>query len=257
MHLNQFEPLKQLMFDAGEEILKIYHQDFEVMMKEDLSPLTQADLKANRMIHSFCNEHFPDIDFLSEEASFKHDHSKPLAFICDPLDGTKEFVAKNGEFTVNLALLENGRPILGLIYAPVSKTLFYAQKDQGAYMQISGQPTRQIKTTTKSNDLKAVISRSHLGEKEQAFLDKNKASIIHTTKVGSSLKGCVIASGFADVYVRYGPTSEWDIAAMDIIVHEAGGVLNDINHQPLIYRKANPLNPHFYVLNTKENIWLI
>lgn len=257
MNLTEYESLKDVVKLAGNAILKVYSQDFEVMFKEDQSPLTQADLAAHHIIKDYCVTHFPHIDFVSEEAMFVHDETKPLAFICDPLDGTKEFVARNGEFTVNLALLENNRPILGLIYAPVSQTLFYALKGQGAYMQVGEHEPVKINTTQKLNNFKAVVSRSHVGEQEQAFLDKNKEHIAFITKVGSSLKGCIIASGFADVYVRYGPTSEWDIAAMDIIVHEAGGILADVNHQKLKYRKSNPANPHFYVVNRKENIWLI
>jgi 3'(2'), 5'-bisphosphate nucleotidase len=257
MNLNEFEGLKEVLKRAGEAILEVYSQDFEVMIKDDQTPLTQADLAAHHIIKDYCLEHFPHIDFISEEAQFIHDESKSLSFICDPLDGTKEFVAKNGEFTLNIALIENQRPILGLIYAPVSQTMFYAMKDMGAYMQVGNQEPIKINTTQKQNHFKAVVSRSHIGPLEQAFLDKNKYHIAFITKVGSSLKGCIIAAGFADVYVRYGPTSEWDIAAMDIIVHEAGGILADTKHQKLLYRKQNPANPHFYVINRKENVWLI
>jgi 3'(2'), 5'-bisphosphate nucleotidase len=257
MNLQEYEPLKEIMRLAGKAILEIYHTSFDVSLKDDNTPLTLADLASHNIIRDFCLEKFPHIDFISEEALINHDFSKSLVFICDPLDGTKEFVAKNDEFTVNLALIEDGRPIIGLIYAPVSRTLFYAKKGDGAYMKIDNQPDYKITTSKKINDFKAVISRSHLGSREQDFLLKNKNHISFTTKVGSSLKGCVIASGFADVYVRYGPTSEWDIAAMDIIIHEAGGILADFNHRPLQYRKDNPLNPYFYVLNSKENVWLI
>jgi 3'(2'), 5'-bisphosphate nucleotidase len=257
MNLNEYEPLKTVMVKAGEAIMKIYENEFDVLMKEDQTPLTQADLASHAIIKDYCLHTFPHIDFLSEEQSLSHDFTKELAFICDPLDGTKEFVAKNGEFTVNLAIIAQGRPILGLIYAPVSKTLFYAMKDHGAYMQVADQEPVKINTSSKTKDLKAVVSRTHIGVKEQEFLDKNKEVIAFSSGVGSSLKGCIIAAGFADVYVRYGPTSEWDIAAMDIIVHEAGGCLQDIHHQLLRYRKEDPLNPHFYVLNRKENLWLI
>jgi len=257
MHLNDYEGLKTCVMAAGELILEVYETSFEVSYKEDHTPLTQADMNAHELIKAYCQEHFPHIDFLSEEAEYISDDSKPLAFICDPLDGTKEFVARNGEFTVNLALVEKGRPILGLIYAPVSRTLFYALKDHGAYMQIHDQEPIRIHTSTQRNKFKAVVSRTHVGEEEKAFLEYHKEHIIFTSGVGSSLKGCIIAAGFADVYVRYGPTSEWDIAAMDIIVHEAGGVLRDMHHQSLLYRKASPANPYFYVLNQVDNQWLI
>jgi 3'(2'), 5'-bisphosphate nucleotidase len=257
MDLFEYEGLKEVLRKAGDAVLEVYSKDFEVMTKEDQSPLTQADLAAHHIIKDYCINEFPHIDFISEEAQFIHDDTKTLSFICDPLDGTKEFVAKNGEFTLNIALVENHRPILGLIYAPVSQTMFYAKKDMGAYMQVGNQNPIKITTTHKHQQFKAVVSRSHIGQLEQAFLDKNKDHISFITKVGSSLKGCIIAAGFADVYVRYGPTSEWDIAAMDIIVHEAGGILADITHQPLLYRKPHPANPHFYVINRKENVWLI
>ena len=257
MHLQEYEPLKKVMIEAGQAILDVYAHEFDVTLKDDETPLTKADLAAHEIIKSFCLSHYPHIDFISEEGEFIHDLSKPLAFMCDPLDGTKEFVARNGEFTVNLALLYEGRPILGLIYAPVSQTMFYAMEDQGAYMQVAQQDPVRIQTSTKGMNLKAVVSRTHVGEQEQAFLDKNQDTIVFATGVGSSLKGCIIAAGFADVYVRYGHTNEWDIAAMDIIVHEAGGVLQDISHAKLRYRKDHPANPHFYVLNQADNVWLI
>ena len=124
-------------------------------------------------------------------------------------------------------------------------------------MQINYQETIRIHTSTQKNRFKAVVSRTHVGEQERTFLDYHKEHIVFTSGVGSSLKGCIIAAGFADVYVRYGPTSEWDIAAMDIIVHEAGGVLRDMHHQMLQYRKTTAANPYFYILNQLENQWLI
>lgn len=257
MHLQAFEPLKTMIRNAGQAICEIYEHDFAVQYKSDTTPLTQADLAAHAIIQQFCVTHYPHIDFISEEGEFKHDYSKELAFMCDPLDGTKEFVARNGEFTVNLALLRNDRPILGIIYAPISRTMFYAMEHQGAFMQVGNHEPVRIHTSQKMNQFKAVISRTHVGEKELAFLRQHQAHIALTTPVGSSLKGCIIAAGFADVYVRYGPTQEWDIAAMDILVHEAGGVLQSMDHTKLTYRKEVSANPHFYVLNTINNKWLI
>lgn len=257
MHLEAYEPLKKVLRSAGKAICDIYENAFTVEYKADNSPLTQADLAAHAIIQHFCVNHYPHIDFISEEGEFNHDHSKPLAFMCDPLDGTKEFVAKNGEFTVNLALLCEGRPILGIIYAPISQTMFYAREGHGAYMQVGNQEPVRIHTSRKTTQLKAVISRNHVGEQERAFLHRNQAHIALTTPVGSSLKGCIIAAGFADVYVRCGPTQEWDIAAMDIIVHEAGGVLQSMDHTKLTYRKGDSANPYFYVLNSIDNIRLL
>jgi 3'(2'), 5'-bisphosphate nucleotidase len=257
MNLQEFEPLKNIVKEAGNAILKVYNEDIEVTIKLDQSPLTKADLASHQLIKEYCKTNYPHIDFLSEEESSNKDSSKELTFICDPLDGTKEFIAKNGEFTVNLALVKEGRPILGLIYVPTTKILYYALKGKGAYMEIDSQGATPIHTSSKQKDFILVVSRSHLGQEEESFITRNREHISSLKQIGSSLKGCHIASGDADLHVRFGLTSEWDLAAMDIIVHESGGILADLNHHPLQYRKDNVLNPYFYIVNKKENVWII
>ena len=252
------EQMKKLAVEAGEIIMEIYETDFDVDYKDDASPLTMADKRANAHIVSHLTEAFPEIAMLSEE--MKDDKSRrenDYCFIVDPLDGTKEFVKRNGQFTVNIALVYKGDPILGVIYVPVTKDLYYASVEDGAYKKdgVTGEDIR-LSVTDKTADLTWVGSKSHSSEKEENMINAQEAQISNVISAGSSLKGCLVAEGKADVYYRFGLTCEWDTAAMHCIAEQAGAVVAQIDHTKLVYNRENTLNEKgFYIVNTKANVW--
>ncbi|MEQ9285455.1 MAG: 3'(2'),5'-bisphosphate nucleotidase CysQ [Cyclobacteriaceae bacterium] len=243
---------KTASIEAGKAILEVYNSDdFNVEKKGDDSPLTQADKNAHNVIVSFLEK--TGLPILSEEGKdIPYDERKnwELFWMVDPLDGTKEFIKRNGEFTVNIALIKDGRSIAGVVYVPVTQKLYWAVQNEGAYLQSEGKTSRlqsnQIDLSQKG--LKVVASRSHLNEDTQVFLDSLDQP--ETVSMGSSLKFTVIAEGNADVYPRFAPTMEWDTAAAQIITEESGAkVLKQGQDAPLEYNKKNLLNPHFIVLN--------
>lgn len=233
--------------------MKVYEQDFSVYEKEDKSPLTEADLASHRLIIEALATLTPDIPVLSEESAalpWEVRRTWRRYWLVDPLDGTKEFVKRNGEFTVNIALIEDHAPVLGVVYAPALNTLYWAAKGLGAWGQREkGEAYRLEPLPYPAEDevWKIVGSRSHGSEAFETFiaqLDK-----VETVRVGSSLKLCLVAAGQAHLYPRFGPTSEWDTAAAQCIVEVAGGmVYTTETGAPLRYnRKASLLNPHFLV----------
>jgi 3'(2'), 5'-bisphosphate nucleotidase len=253
----KLEITKSIAMEAGRKILEIYGNSSEYVIKDDSSPLTIADLASNKIIVDELKKRYPNIPIISEEQSnLVNDKTNSFVWIIDPLDGTKEFINKNGEFTVNIALVYNHEPILGVIYSPVLDKLYFATKNNGAYLLENGY-TKQILTSAKIEDLYMVGSRSHSDERERLILDEKKAMIKEYMVVGSSLKGAFIAEGKADIYYRFGYVSEWDICAMDIIVSEAGGILKLMNHEKINYNSSTPLiKEGFYVVNRKENIFV-
>lgn len=252
------EQMKKLAVEAGKIIMEIYETDFDVDYKDDASPLTMADKRANAHIVSHLTEAFPEIAMLSEE--MKDDKSRrenDYCFIVDPLDGTKEFVKRNGQFTVNIALVYKGNPVLGVIYVPVSKDLYYASVEDGTYKKdgATGEDIR-LSVTDKTTDLTWVGSKSHSSEKEENMIKAHEAQISNVISAGSSLKGCLVAEGKADVYYRFGLTCEWDTAAMHCIAEQAGAIVAQIDHTELVYNRENTLNEKgFYIVNTKANVW--
>ena len=253
------EVLKKLAMDAGRIIMEVYKTDFEVDYKEDESPLTMADRRANDCIVKGLAEHFPECAVLSEE--MKDDKARmqqEYCFIVDPLDGTKEFVKRNGQFTVNIALVYQQRPVVGVVYVPVTKDLYFASAGQGSFKQegVSGE-VRKLQVTEKEENLVWVGSKSHSSEKEENLIKKHKGQIAEVVSAGSSLKGCLVAEGKADVYYRFGLTCEWDTAAMHCIAQQAGAVIRQMDHSGLVYNRENTLNEKgFYIVNRKENIWV-
>ncbi len=245
---------------AGQAIMDIYNGDFDVAYKEDKSPLTAADLAANTVICDFLKERYPQYAILSEES--KDDAKRrenPGCFIVDPLDGTKEFVKRNGEFTVNIAFAYHGKSVMGLVYAPVLDKLYYAAQGLGAFCQSGSQDgyfaqQNRIHVTHKKSNLTVMASRSHAGAEHNALLEKNKAKIGDVVSIGSSLKGCLIAQGKADIYYRTGLTCEWDTAAMQCVVEQAGGVFMQGDATPMRYNRENVLNEKgFFILNNIDN----
>lgn len=250
---------RELAVCAGKTIMKIYETDFHYETKEDNSPLTIADKAANDIIVKGLSEAFPDIAILSEEdADDKVRLTNDYCFIVDPLDGTKEFIKKNGQFTVNIALAYKQRVIMGVIYVPVTKELYYASKAKGAFLEdLSTGEVRKLTVSDKLTDLIWVGSKSHSSEKEANLIDVNKHLISESITTGSSLKGCMVAKGLADVYYRFGLTCEWDTAAMQCIVEEAGGIFRQMDNTEMLYNREDNLNAKgFYIVNRKENIWV-
>ena len=248
---------------AGAEILKIYNTDFEVAYKEDESPLTLADKNANEIIMSFLMD--TGIPVLSEEGrsiSFEERKNWKTLWIVDPLDGTKEFVKKNDEFTVNIALIENQKPVMGVVYAPVLDELYFGEEELGAYKlnQASEKTDNFEDILMLSSKLPLdisksyygiVASRSHLTPETTAYIDEIRKGHdeIKIVSKGSSLKICMVAEGTADVYPRFAPTSEWDTAAGHAVVLASGGRIVQANSpvDEVIYNKEDILNPWFIV----------
>jgi len=241
--------INNIVYDAGKAILDIYDTPFDVKTKSDNSPLTQADKNSHLIIESGLLSRFPNIPILSEEGRnipYSERKKWDCFWLVDPLDGTKEFVKRNGEFTVNIALIKNNYPIFGSVYAPFKKELFWASEGLGAWKSINKKKNKLIKVSKSKNKTRIVISRSHPNQRVLDYINAyNKYELI---RMGSSLKLCCIADGRADIYPRLGPTSEWDIGASQCIVEEAGGsVLIHPSNDRLRYNKENILNPFFIV----------
>ncbi len=243
---------KDLAVKAGKAILEIYNSDFKVDYKEDDSPLTKADSISDEIILEGLKKAFPDIPVLSEESQDNLIRlENEWCFIVDPLDGTKEFIKRNGEFTVNIALVHEGRSVTGVIYVPVKEELFFAQKGKGAFYKKDG-TVKRIKVSDRTENIRLVMSRSHASDKLKAIIEKNNIKDIK--RAGSSIKGCLVAMGEAEVYYRFGPTMEWDTAAMQCIVEEAGGIFRQMDDSEMTYNRKDSVNRKgFYVLNSLQN----
>ncbi|MCC6503142.1 MAG: 3'(2'),5'-bisphosphate nucleotidase CysQ [Deltaproteobacteria bacterium] len=239
-----------LAIKAGEEIMNIYSRDFSVEYKDDSSPLTEADKASHEIIDAGLRKIAPDIPVISEEGEpipYSERKSYRSLWLVDPLDGTKEFIKKNGEFTVNIALIEGSSPVLGVIYVPAKGVLYYGEKGKGAFKQERGDSPVKLKRTLLpvGSPVRALVSRSHPSPEVADFLKAyNVASCV---EAGSSLKFCLVAEGSADLYPRIGPTSEWDTAAGHAIAEAAGCLVATLDGKPLTYNKESLLNPGFVV----------
>ncbi len=249
--------------DAGNEILKVYNSDnFDVEIKNDKSPLTRADKNAHQKIMEYLTN--TDIPVLSEEGrNIPYDERKnwQQLWIVDPLDGTKEFIKRNDEFTVNIALIENHKPVFGVIFVPVTGELYFGIKQKGAYKlntsdinilktDIETLITKAVKLPQKTErKFTVVASRSHLSPETEQFINKLKKEYSELISIsrGSSLKLCAVAEGSADVYPRFAPTMEWDTAAGQAIVEASGAVVSQVSGEPVVYNKQDLLNPWFIV----------
>jgi len=248
---------------AGQAILAIYETDFEVEAKADQSPVTQADTSAHAIIVDRLQALAPDIPILSEESTppqFATRRGWPRHWLVDPLDGTREFINRNGEFTVNIALIEGGRPVLGVVGAPVADEIFVGDVKRGTAYKASANGRRELNTRQLLPERFTVVaSRSHGGERQQRFLGGLSQTIgpPRLRSVGSSLKLCLLAAGEADLYPRLGPTSEWDIAAAEAVLTAAGGAVWDFNGASLSYNaKESFLNPDFFAVGDRAFPWL-
>ncbi len=246
--------------EAGERILEIYHSDdFNVEYKQDESPLTKADLAAHRHIQAALQSLTPEIPILSEESkgiAFETRQHWERFWLVDPLDGTKEFIKRNDEFTVNIALIDNGAPILGVVHVPAQQ-LTFAADDTGAYKSLGGEVGSIRVSSELTGRLKVVASRSHAGPETTSFLDNLARDYsLEVVSKGSALKLCLVAEGSADLYPRLGPTMEWDTAAAQCVVEQAGGQVTKLDGFPLRYNKRSLLNPQFMVASAAtSSIW--
>ena len=237
--------------EAGKAIMQVYKQDFEVEYKQDSSPITLADKKANDIIEGRLNKLSVNLPILSEEGKetpYEERKHWEYFWLVDPLDGTKEFAKKNGEFTVNIALIHKDTPVLGVVHAPALDICFWAKKGEGAFKDGQRLP---LKTEDQLKTYRIVASRSHMSDDTQAFInaiDTNKEKEL--ISIGSSLKICLVAEGEANIYPRLGPTMEWDTGAAHIVVNESGKSLWSYvgsNYMHHVYNKDNLLNPFFIV----------
>lgn len=248
---------------AGSAIMQVYSTDFSIVNKEDNSPLTQADIAAHQVIMHALSQLTPDIPVISEEAiSAPYETRRHWSrfWLIDPLDGTREFVKRNGEFTVNIALIEHHESVLGVVYAPASELLYYASKSFGAYKQLPSSEPMAIHTKTFDiNQLTIAGSRSHSDEKTRKFLHnihERHGAMPELLSMGSSLKICLVAEGLADVYPRLGPTFEWDTAAAHCVLEAAGGDIVDVAGEHLRYNTHESLlNPFFFATNQPRHPW--
>jgi 3'(2'), 5'-bisphosphate nucleotidase len=244
---------------AGHAILEVYGRDFAVSRKSDDSPLTEADEVAHRMIARGLTDLDDSVPLLSEEAA-PADHAARQGWqrywLVDPLDGTKEFLKRNGEFTVNIALVEGHRAVLGVVYAPALDRLYCGALELGASRTDAAGSNRAIAVARAAHSpLRVVGSRSHPSPELETYLAGLPPHVV--TDMGSSLKICLVAEGAADIYPRLGPTSEWDTAAAQAILESAGGRMIDLAGQPLRYNtKDNLLNPHFLAFGDQQRDWL-
>lgn len=248
---------KKAAIIAGKKIMEIYNTDFSVDYKEDDSPVTQADIQANNIIINHLKEKFPNYAILSEESVDDESRIKnDYCFIIDPIDGTKEFVNKTGEFTVNIALAYKQEIVVGVIYAPVLEELYFAEKGKGAF-KVKDREYTSLQVSKRRENLRVAESRSHKSEKVKILYEENKDKIEDYFEVGSTLKGCYLASGKLEAFYKFGlGTKEWDIAAMDIIICEAGGIFKDLNQQKFKYNKEDVYNKNgYFAINNIENLF--
>ena len=236
--------LKKITILAGKAILKIYRKPFKKNLKVDKSPITEADIAANNIICSRLKKLTPNIPIISEENDIRPKNIR-LFWLVDPLDGTKEFIKKNGEFTVNIALIKNKKPIYGIIFKPVSKDLYFTENKFSYHSKLDKNYnlTKKVRIKIKKRKIKILaLSRSHSRNNDLILKKFNANKIIQT---GSSIKLCLIADGSANVYPRLGTTMEWDIAAGDAILRKAGGKIKTLDGKILKYGKRNFKNTSF------------
>ena len=248
------DPIVSLCETAAAHIMGIYARDFSISSKEDNSPLTEADIASHRILVRGLRTLTPSIPVLSEESAdipWEQRRQWQQYWLVDPLDGTKEFINRNGEFTVNVALIEDGIPTIGVVSAPVVNCTWYAAAGAGAFRRRNASHGEAIYTRAAPQPPVVVASRSHRSEALQSYL--NELGPHEDISCGSSLKFCRVAEGAADCYPRLGPTSEWDTAAGHCVVEQAGGRVSIAGGEPLLYnQKESVLNPNFLVIGDLE-----
>ena len=241
------EGLLDLMTNANKAIMKVYEeQSSKVDIKEDNTPVTKADLAANRILTDGLKKLFPEIPIVSEEdkSSLNIPKTNKVFWLIDPLDGTKEFIKKNDEFTCNLALVENNFSTLGFVSVPVKGLIYFGGKNFGSKLFNKDKKFSEVKYKKESGVCRVVASKSHLNDETKKFINDIKGRV-ELVQAGSSLKFIKIAEGLADIYPRLAPTSEWDTAAAHAILEGAGGKVLKLNGKDIIYGKEDIINPYF------------
>lgn len=258
------EPLKTISREAGEAILEIYNDEtpLEVDTKSDDSPVTKADLAAHRVIHKSLQDLTPEIPILSEEGGmpdYEERRNWQSYWLVDPLDGTKEFINRNGEFTVNIALIQNGQAVLGVVYVPVKSIMYWGLVGEGSWKEsTAGTEKLSIRKLSFDRELKVVGSRRHGAEALDKLMEQvgTRFNSVDLVSMGSSLKICALAEGSADWYPRLALTSEWDTAAAHAVLNGAGGKIMDISLNALTYNaKDSLLNPFFHAVGDINFDW--
>jgi 3'(2'), 5'-bisphosphate nucleotidase len=237
---------------AGDAVMDIYARDFSTMEKEDKSPLTEADLASHHAIVeglAALDTGFPILSEESKAVPYDVRSGWNTFWLVDPLDGTKEFIKRNGEFTVNIALIEEGEPVLGVVYAPVLKTTYAAAAGAGGYVEKDGNRSDLRSAAYSGGELRVVASRSHAGPETEELISKLRAEVgdVELVSIGSSLKLCLVAEGKAHLYPRLGPTMEWDVAAAHAVVNASGAQVTQVDGSRFEYNKRDLLNPFFIV----------
>ena len=253
------DEVEAIAHEAGTAIMNVYEREFSAIQKDDNSPLTEADLAAHEIILQRLRKLHPMFPILSEEAvgDFSGVGDAGQYWLVDPLDGTREFIKRNGEFTVNIALIENGRAILGVVYAPALDVAYLAAEGLGAFKAEATQPRKPIRVSEykQGSPWRVVGSRSHAGDSLTEFL--LRLGDHKLMPMGSSLKFCLVAEGSADVYPRMGPTSLWDTAAAQCVVEQAGGRVIQLTGEPISYADPSAvLNPYFLVHGKSAVNWI-
>lgn len=239
---------------AGVKVMDVYNSNFKVEYKADQSPITAADIAAHKIILAGLQALTPNIPVLSEEAvlaPWEERQQWQRFWLVDPVDGTKEFTRRTGEFTVNIALIAHGEPVLGVVTAPALKEAFWGAKGEGAYKRSNTGQVSAIQIAGPQKVSRIVASKNHLNDETKAFI--NKVGDHTLLQAGSSLKFCRIAEGKADIYPRLAPTSEWDTAAAHAVLVAAGGSVETLDGAPLHYGKENVLNPHFIATGNRKS----
>ena len=262
--ISMMRVFRRLSLEAGEIVMKFYDLgNFDIILKGDNSPVTLADKEADKHISKGIMEHFSEIPLVTEEQAQTHKGKHDNFIIVDPLDGTKEFISRNGDFTINIAYVENGEPVIGVVYAPAKQRLFYTLPESGAveeyypFDEVSNNRLKFLKPRNPDNEqLIMIASKSHRTKATEEYISRYNVSELKSA--GSSLKFCLLASGEADIYPRLGRTMEWDTAAGHAILRACGGeVVKCESHSPLLYGKPFYENPFFvaYVkgVNLKGN----
>lgn len=245
---------------AAKVILEVYNSNFDVEIKKDNSPVTLADKRSDKLIREYLSKIFPDYGFLTEETVDFDDKSrlkKDYVWIVDPLDGTKDFVARTGEFTCNIALSYKHEAVVGVVMVPATNVIYFASKNNGAFKIEKGK-VKKINVNNKTDNLLCLKSMMHLRESEVKVIERNKDKITSSKSVGSSLKACFIAEGKAEISYRLSDgTKEWDTAAFQVIVEQAGGFVLKPNKERIMYNREDYVNREgFLIINNKENFLL-
>lgn len=251
------EVCKSLAVQAGKAIMEIYNNesDWNVEYKSDHSPLTRADRISNKIIVEALKEQYPNFAILSEEEKDNKERlDNEYCFVIDPLDGTKEFIKRNGQFTVNIALAYKHKSVMGVIYVPAAEELYYAANGRGSWFRDKDGNIKklQVSNISERDKIRLVMSSSHPCKEMEELIERNHFT--NFVKMGSSIKGCLVARGDAEIYYRYNPTMEWDTAAMQCIAEEAGAVFRQMDDSEMFYNREDSLNAKgFYVINSMVN----